>query len=78
LTQVYKQTGKLPKQLAEAPPFPEGLSYVWDWYMELATTEPLPYAEIKAWAEIMDIDVLPWEAKLVKSLDRIFWRVHYD
>lgn len=68
----------MPKQLAEAPSLPEGLSYVWLWYMELASGEYLSFTEIKAWAELNGLQPFPWEVKLIKSLDRVYWKVYYE
>lgn len=76
--QVWKTLGRKPKQLAEAPALPEELSYVWEWYLEVRGSEPLTYTELRNWSLLTKKVLLGWEAELIRSLDRIFWKVHSE
>lgn len=49
---------------------PEALRYVWDWYLELCHGERLNHAEIAAWCQLTGTRLLPWETRLLRSLDR--------
>ena len=71
LEQVAKTTGVRPPQLDDIPPIPDDLKYVWDWYhRELWTSEHLTYSELMAWAQAMGVALLPWESRLLISLNR--------
>lgn len=60
---------------------------MWDWFRELSETRQLSgtamtvilnritHQEIKAWAELAHVDPLPWEMRLLKSLDRVYCEV---
>lgn len=72
LEQVYKQTGKKPKQLAEVGELPEELAYVWSWYAKLkAFKSELSYTEIKSWCDLSNIKFLDWELDTIVRLERI-------
>jgi hypothetical protein len=71
--QVYKSTGKMPKQLAEQTERPEELEYILGWYSELRTENQLTYTEIKSWSELCGVKLISWELDLLKALDRINW-----
>lgn len=49
---------------------PVELAYVWDWYWQLCSGEPMAYVEIEAWARLTGISPMPWEVRLLKSIDR--------
>lgn len=75
LAQAAKALGyTLPEQ--QAPEMPGHVEHVFEWYMELRQAfpvrEPLPWAEMRAWASLMDIEVHPWEARLLRIFDRAF------
>lgn len=52
---------------------------VWSWFLELNAARTsngfgpnaISYSEIKAWAELTDRDIKPFEVTLIKHLDRI-------
>jgi hypothetical protein len=71
--QVYKSTGKMPKQLAEQTERPEELEYILAWYSELRTDAQLTFTEMKNWCDLTKIDLLGWEIDILKALDRIYW-----
>lgn len=73
--QVWKTLGRKPKELEEQPDFPEELRYIWEWYLEIRTGDPLTFTEIKSWAELTHQPLLVWEVDLLRTLDRIYWRM---
>lgn len=75
LEQVYKQTGVKPLKLREQPDKPDELEYIVDWYLEVKTHEALTYTELASWSAITQVGLLPWEVDVIKTLDRIYWRV---
>jgi len=44
----------------------------------MATGEALTWNEMRSWAAMAGVDLLPWEAELLRSLDRIRWKVTYE
>jgi hypothetical protein len=76
--QVWKTLKRKPPQLENATPLPEELRYVWEWFREVFAGEPLTYAELQAWSNMTGKRLKGWEAELIKSLDRIFWKVQHD
>lgn len=75
--QVWKTLKRKPQQLADAPELPEELQYIWEWFREVFAGEPLTYTELQAWSAMSGKRTTGWEAELIKSLDRIFWRVQH-
>lgn len=71
--QVWKTTGKKPKELAEQPPMPEGLEYIWHWFLHVHTSSELSYSELKSWSDLTHTRLKAWEVDLIKTLDRIRW-----
>jgi hypothetical protein len=65
----------------EGLPFPKGFTYLWDWYGELGSSRqngmapnPLTFTEIKAWADLTQRDVAPWEIEIIKTIDNSYLR----
>lgn len=83
LESVYRQTGFLPKELADIPPMPDDLTYLWKWFLELDAARgsngfglnPLSYAEIKAWADLLGHKPQSWEIKAIKRFDSVRIRI---
>lgn len=75
LKQVEKTLKRKPKQLAEAPPPPEGITYLWEWYLEMRTGEPLTFSEIRNWSDLTKQELKAWEVDVIRTLDRLYWRV---
>jgi hypothetical protein len=71
---VWKTLGRKPKELDEQPDFPEEFRYIWDWYLEMRSGDPLTFTEIKSWSELTHQTLLAWEVDLVRTLDRLYWR----
>lgn len=51
------------------------MEYLWDWFLEMRSGEPLTYTEIKSWAELTLQKLMPWEVEVMRLLDRLYWRV---
>ena len=77
MLQVWKALGRKPRQLLDAPALPEELAYVWEWYREVFTGQPLTFSELHHWSALTGKRLLGWEAELIKSIDRIFWKVQH-
>ena len=72
--QMEKFGLKKPKDLIEQeddkPELPVALSYLWDWFQQVRVGVTydtnggmeLTWAQVEAWASLMRIAVLPWEA----------------
>lgn len=73
--QVYKTTGQMPRLLLEKPEFPSELFYLWEWHCKMGSNQPLTNLELKAWCDLMKIDLHIWEVEVLHSLDRIYWEV---
>jgi hypothetical protein len=65
--------------LDDAPPFPAELQYLWQWFSEhcwgLQTngmTQPrVTWEGLAAWCYLMDIVLLPWEARAIVTLGNV-------
>ena len=83
LEAVYRATGKMPATLAEIPPMPDELAYLWHWFLDLDAARgsngfgisPLSYVEIKAWSDLTRNTLAPWEIEAIKRLDAVRIRV---
>ncbi|MGI9277483.1 MAG: phage tail assembly chaperone [Endozoicomonas sp.] len=78
LQQVWKSTGRQPEALADQPPLPEELAYLWEWFLELRTSEALTFTEIHYWTQLTQKRIRGWEVDVLRSIDRIYWRVMND
>lgn len=66
---VWRSTGKQPPQLANQPPLPELVTYLWHWFLELRGSSPITFAEIDAWSRVTGKPVTGEEAKVLRTLD---------
>jgi hypothetical protein len=56
--------------MPEAPPFPYELTYLWNWFTEIASglqgngwgAPVVTWEALRAWAEFMRVGLEPWEA----------------
>lgn len=76
LEQVYKTTGVMPPQLDTGEP-PEGLAYLYHYYLELRGSEPLTYTEISNWSQLTRRNLAAWEVSVIRALDICYWNVRY-
>ena len=80
LLSVYRQTGKLPEQLAIEPDMPQSVAHVWQYFTELHRTRggngfganPIAYMEIESWCRLSGISLYPWEVALITALDNAY------
>ncbi len=71
----------MPKQL-EPLEFPEILSNVWEWFIEISDgrtcsdtgSNPLTWQDISAWSDLMDVYIEPREVKVIKQLDNLLFK----
>lgn len=62
-----------------APPFPEAMDYLWEWFLELDRTrtsgftgpDPLTYPIIESWARLMDRAPSPADVELLLQMDLV-------
>lgn len=80
LAQVEKQLGRKPLQLQQLSEVerPEEAEYLWGWYLELFNGGKLTYQELDAWSRLTRRVLLPWEVRVLKTLDLIYLKVHCD
>lgn len=77
---IANATKKVPVELRDQPELPESAEHVWNWFLELnsgrtasmAGLNTISYSEIKAWAELLKMDLAVWEVNALKALDRAF------
>lgn len=81
--QCALQTGQDVESVLEsmglAPPdIPEDGKILWDWFWELSEGRgsngfgwlPLTWTDMDAWARIAGIDLQPWQAGIIRAMDR--------
>lgn len=63
-------TGRKPKELAELEesPYPEDLSYLLAWFWSFYTGSSFHWSDLKAWAELNQISLKPWESTLLRQM----------
>jgi hypothetical protein len=44
----------------------------------MRTSEPLTFTEMYHWAKLTKNELLAWEVDLLRSVDRVYWRVIHD
>lgn len=57
------------------------IDYLWEWFQDLHGTReggfgpgPLTHTEIYCWASLNHIELSPWELKMIKVIDRAYFR----
>lgn len=73
-------------QLRNPVEFPNGLRYLWGWFLELCHTGrcyleggvalPLSSTEIWAWCQLNEIRLFPWERRAIRLLDVAWVKAH--
>ena len=77
LNSVWRQTGIKPKGLEQLKELPEACTQVWKWFIDLNNSRssngfgvnPLSYSDIKAYFDLMGIEIEEWELHLIKRID---------
>lgn len=83
LEQVERQTGRRLEALEPPTPFPMLLEHVWSVFIVLSNSRttgfsgpnPITYEQIKAWKELTETPIDPWEIQAVIRLDRVYMGV---
>ena len=83
LEQVERQIGRRPEALEPPTEFPQLMSHVWSAFCVLSNSRtqgfsgpnPITYEQIKAWKELTETPVAPWEIEAIKSLDTVYMGV---
>ena len=83
LEQVERQTGRRLEALEPPTPFPMLLEHVWSAFCRLSNSRttgfsgpnPITYEQIKAWKELTETPIDPWEIQAVIRLDRVYMGV---
>jgi len=64
---------------------PECFYEVWGWFLELnnsrqsgMSANPLSFSDIYSYFSLYNIDVLPWEIKVIKAFDNAVLKIHAD
>tara|TARA_R110000868_G_scaffold150541_11_gene373805 strand:+ start:460 stop:777 length:318 start_codon:yes stop_codon:yes gene_type:complete len=78
-TRSAEKQAELEEEL-EVPPFPDGVGYLWEWFMDLSRSRPstgfgpagITYSEIQAWAALKRVNVAAWEVDILRALDAVF------
>ena len=66
-----------------APEFPDIISHLWEWFIELNNARPrtgmgaspIAYSEIVAWSSLTRVTPSPWEVGIIKQIDSMFMNV---
>jgi hypothetical protein len=83
LEQVERQTGRRLEALEPPTPFPMLMEHVWSAFINLSNSRttgfsgpnPITYEQIKAWKELTETPIDPWEIQAVIRLDRVYMGV---
>ncbi|AWH90828.1 hypothetical protein [Salmonella phage PMBT28] len=68
--QIEKTLGRRPKGAPEQKDLPREVTYLWNTYLSLFTGQPLTFSEIKAYCELMQVSLRPFEVEALITLDR--------
>ena len=73
---IRDRTGRVPRQLDEAPELPESVGYLWVWYLDICTYRPrgltvegLSPKMLMDWCWFTGNELCMWERKALRSLD---------
>lgn len=82
---VWRQTGQRPKELDDILELPENLYYMWKIFIDLHNTRSagmaenaITYTEIKAYADLFNINFEEWEIMLLCKFDRTYLEVRSE
>lgn len=80
LQSLYRQTGEMPAQLAEAPCLPDGLAYLWADFLELhqsrapgfAAPTRISWADLDSYQRVRGVVFEGWEIEAIRRADSAF------
>lgn len=75
LEAIAEKTGKRPSRL-DGPECPEQLAYIWEWYCSARPVESI--AELRAWADLYERKLKPYEITLMRRLASSESRIAMD
>lgn len=66
----------------DGPELPAQVAHIWEWFQNLNqgrtsngwSANPLSWGEIQAWAQLMWINLVPLEVRLLRALDEAWMR----
>jgi len=70
LLQAKKSGAKTPQ--LQLPKYPKAFRHLVEWAKDLQGKDPLTFSEIKAWADLMHLQLNPWEVEIIMRLDTIY------
>jgi hypothetical protein len=81
---IVRQGGKVPEPLANAPERPELLLYLWQSFCASTARRTFKHGvpvtisnfELQAWMTLHGTDLLPWEVKVLDSLEQAYVAYH--
>jgi hypothetical protein len=67
----------------DLPSVPRELEYLLGWFWEIRSAvggsgfgaNPISFSEIKAWCDLTDIELSPWEVFVLKRMDNEFLKI---
>lgn len=79
LQRVFDQSGILP-ELLEPEDCDEEVLYLWDYFLNMCKrrtsngygVNPITNSELRAWAELHNIHLAPWEIEVIDSLESMY------
>jgi len=80
LENVYRQTGKKPRQLIDAPELPECGRYLWMWFVDMNNSERevsmtvsrITASSMIAWQWATGNILALWERKALRAIDAVW------
>jgi hypothetical protein len=83
LVSIYRQTGQLPDELANAPALPGCCAGLWGDFLDLHQSRdyrdygpaPITYRDLDAWQNVTRARLAPWEIAAIKRADREFLKI---
>jgi hypothetical protein len=67
-------TGVMPEAL-KVPDMPKGCAYLWAYFVELKNSEAVTFTSIKAYSEIMGLDLQPGEVSTIMEFEKKYKEV---
>jgi len=85
LEQVKKATGYAPEGLENNTEFPNPLSHVWSFFLQLHQSRtmgfsgpnPITYSEIESWVKLTNNQPNPLDVGIIKRLDSLYMKVQH-
>ena len=67
---VEQRTGKRDKRL-DAADVPVSGAHVWAIFWKVYSGKPVPFSELRAWAELTGEDLGPWESETIRQMSLV-------